>query len=80
MAVPEASMDKYAGSDACEYNVGFAGQVCSMDTKAVSMRMKESPNYHFRICILPSYATHHSGSSGMVDNIHVVISQSIVVS
>lgn len=80
MAMPKTPMYKNTDPESRQYNVRFSRQVFAMKSEPVAMSVQKAPDCHFRLGAFPFDASHHAGSCGAVDDIHLVLPQNSVVS
>lgn len=59
VAVPEAPMDLDDSAVAGKRQIGLAGQFGHMQSIAEAFRIEPTSYHQFRLCILPSDASHH---------------------
>jgi hypothetical protein len=70
--MPEATVDKYDFAATWEREIGRAGQVPSVKTKAVPKRMKQPTDYQFRLGIGRANPRHDRGTLFARNYIHDV--------
>jgi hypothetical protein len=80
MAMPKTPMYKNTDPESRQYNIRFSRQVFAIKSEPVAMGVQKAPDCHFRLGALPFDASHHAGSCGAVDDIHLVLPQNSVVS
>lgn len=56
--VPETAVDEDGDFVFRQYDVGRAGEVFSMQTEAVALRVQELADGYFRLCVLPFHRSH----------------------
>ena len=67
MPMPKAPLYKNHSLILRQANIRCTRQSPNMQPIAESRSMEETPNLHFRLCILAFDARHHAGSSLFVD-------------
>lgn len=56
--VPETAVDEDGDFVFRQYDVGRAGEVFSMQTEAVALRVQELADGYFGLCVLPFHRRH----------------------
>ena len=80
MVMPKTPMYKNTDPESRQYNIRFSRQVFAMKSEPIAMSVQKAPDRHFRPGAFPFDASHHPGSCGAVNDIHLVLPQNSVVS
>lgn len=80
MVMPKTPMYKNTDPESRQYNIRFSRQVFAMKSEPIAMSVQKAPDRHFRPSAFPFDASHHPGSCGAVNDIHLVLPQNSVVS
>ena len=70
MPMPEATMDEYANPQPRQHDIRFPRQILAMQPVTIAVSVQKPAHQHFRFCVLPLDARHHSGPSGRVNDVH----------
>jgi hypothetical protein len=80
MVMPKTPMYKNTDPESRQYNIRFSRQVFAMKSEPIAVSVQKAPDCHFRPGAFPFDASHHPGSCGAVNDIHLVLPQNSVVS
>ena len=69
MTVPEAAVNEANGAVATKDQVWGSRQTANVESEAEPLCVKCASNDQFGLGVLGSYARHHPGSSGLIDDV-----------